>query len=229
MLVVTAGLSPTMTSGRRIYEVDLIGPARLLRAFEPTVGAGSVGVLLASMAAHLVPAAPEVDAVLDEPLDPGFFDRLAALGFDVDEPGFSYALAKQRADPPRASERRSDGAVGAGACCPCRQGSSTRPWDAPRQPSNRPWRPWSTKALSVGCSRRGGRRRRRLPRQRCGVGHDGDGRPRRRWCRRRLRPHRPLSRVLTDTTTRTRARFRIRPCGSPRAPRRCAATRTTGK
>jgi NAD(P)-dependent dehydrogenase (short-subunit alcohol dehydrogenase family) len=95
VLVVTAGLSPTMAPGRRIYEVDLIGPARLVRAFEPTVGPGSVAVLLASMAAHLVPAAAEVDAVLDDPLDPSFIDRVSALGFDVDEPGFAYALAKR--------------------------------------------------------------------------------------------------------------------------------------
>jgi len=94
-LVVTAGISPTMGPGRRIYEVDLIGPARLLQVFEPWVVPGSVGVLFASMAAHLVPAAVEVDAVLDEPLDPGFLDRVGALGFDVDEPGFAYALAKR--------------------------------------------------------------------------------------------------------------------------------------
>ena len=95
VLVVTAGLSPTMAPGRVIYEVDLVGPARLVRAFEPMVVPGSVGVLFASMAAHLVPAASEVDAVLDDPLDPSFIDRIAALGFDVDEPGFAYALAKR--------------------------------------------------------------------------------------------------------------------------------------
>jgi NAD(P)-dependent dehydrogenase (short-subunit alcohol dehydrogenase family) len=95
VLVMTAGLSPTMAPGRRIYEVDLLGPARLVRALEPVLGPESVGVLFASMAAHLVPPAAEVDAVLDDPLAPGFFDALSALGFDVDEPGFAYALAKR--------------------------------------------------------------------------------------------------------------------------------------
>ncbi len=33
-LVVTAGLSPTMAPGRRIVEVDLVGPALALGAFE---------------------------------------------------------------------------------------------------------------------------------------------------------------------------------------------------
>ena len=94
-LVMTAGLSPTMGAGRRIYEVDLLGPARLVRAFEAALGEGSVGVLFASMAAHLVPPSAEVEAVLDDPLAPGFWDGLTALGFDPDEPSLAYALAKR--------------------------------------------------------------------------------------------------------------------------------------
>jgi NAD(P)-dependent dehydrogenase (short-subunit alcohol dehydrogenase family) len=93
--VLTAGISPTMGDGRTIHEVDLCGPARLVRALEPTLGPGSVGVLFASMAAHLVPPDAKVDAVLDDPLAGGFLDGLAGLGFDVDEPGFAYALAKR--------------------------------------------------------------------------------------------------------------------------------------
>jgi NAD(P)-dependent dehydrogenase (short-subunit alcohol dehydrogenase family) len=95
VLVLTAGLSPTMARGRRIHEVDLIGPAHLVRALEPALGPASVGVLLASMAAHLLPPAAEVDAVLDDPLAAGFFDALTGLGFDLDEPGLAYALAKR--------------------------------------------------------------------------------------------------------------------------------------
>jgi NAD(P)-dependent dehydrogenase (short-subunit alcohol dehydrogenase family) len=95
VLVMTAGLSPTMAPGRRIHEVDLIGPTHLVQALAPTLGPASVGVLFASMAAHLVPPAAEVDAVLDDPLAAGYFDALAGLGFDVDEPGLAYALAKR--------------------------------------------------------------------------------------------------------------------------------------
>jgi NAD(P)-dependent dehydrogenase (short-subunit alcohol dehydrogenase family) len=95
VLALTAGLSPTMGAGRLIYEVDLLGPARVVAALEPTLGPGSVGVLFASMAAHLMPPTAEVDAVLDDPLAPGFWDGLAALGFDPDEPSFAYALAKR--------------------------------------------------------------------------------------------------------------------------------------
>ncbi len=93
-LVVTAGLSPSMAPGRRIFEVNLVGPAHLLPAFEPTLAPGSVAVCFASMAAHMMPASPEIDAVLDDPTAPSFFDDLAALGVDVDQPQLAYALSK---------------------------------------------------------------------------------------------------------------------------------------
>ena len=93
-LVITAGLSPSMAPGRRIYEVNLRGPAHVLQAFEPALGRGSVAVCFASMAAHMLPASPEMDAVLDAPTSPTFFDDLAALGLDVDQPQLAYALSK---------------------------------------------------------------------------------------------------------------------------------------
>jgi NAD(P)-dependent dehydrogenase (short-subunit alcohol dehydrogenase family) len=94
-LVLTAGLSPTMGPGRLIYDVDIVGPARVLSAFEPGAGEGSVAVLFASMAGHLVPDDAGIDAVLDRPLDPAFLDDLGAAGIPVDDPSFAYALGKR--------------------------------------------------------------------------------------------------------------------------------------
>jgi NAD(P)-dependent dehydrogenase (short-subunit alcohol dehydrogenase family) len=94
-LVLTAGLSPTMGEGPRILEVDLIGPARMLRAFEPHARTGSVAVLLASMAGHLVPAAEEVDRILDDPLADTIVEDLAGAGVDLADPGLAYGLAKR--------------------------------------------------------------------------------------------------------------------------------------
>ncbi len=94
-LVVTAGLSPSMAGGRRIYEVNLLGVADLVRACRSIVGPGSAGVLFASMAAHLMPAAAEVDTVLDDPASARFFDDLAALGLDPDQSQIAYALSKR--------------------------------------------------------------------------------------------------------------------------------------
>jgi NAD(P)-dependent dehydrogenase (short-subunit alcohol dehydrogenase family) len=47
------------------------------------------------MAGHLLPAAAEVDAVLDDPLSATFFDDLARLGVDPDSPPLAYALSKR--------------------------------------------------------------------------------------------------------------------------------------
>jgi NAD(P)-dependent dehydrogenase (short-subunit alcohol dehydrogenase family) len=93
-LVVTAGLSPQMASGRLILEVNLVGTARVLQAFDHAVGEGSVAVLFASIAGHIPPPAPAAVDALDEPLAPGLVDRVAAAGEAVDEPGRAYQLSK---------------------------------------------------------------------------------------------------------------------------------------
>jgi len=94
-LVITAGLSPSMAPGGRIYEVNLVGMARVLEAFEPTLGPGSVAVCFASMSAHMIPASPESDAILDDPTSATFFDDLAALGLDPDQSQIAYAFSKR--------------------------------------------------------------------------------------------------------------------------------------
>jgi NAD(P)-dependent dehydrogenase (short-subunit alcohol dehydrogenase family) len=93
-LVVTAGLSPTMADGRRIYSVNLIATDALVAALEPTLNVGSVGVVLASSAAHSVPADPKIDALLDNPAAPSFLDELAAVGL-ADDSGLAYAISKR--------------------------------------------------------------------------------------------------------------------------------------
>jgi NAD(P)-dependent dehydrogenase (short-subunit alcohol dehydrogenase family) len=94
-LVVTAGLSPSMADGRRIFEVNLLGLERVVRAFAPIVGEGSAAVCFASNAGHMIPPSDEVDAVLDDPLSAAFFDDLAAKGLDPDNPALAYALSKR--------------------------------------------------------------------------------------------------------------------------------------
>jgi NAD(P)-dependent dehydrogenase (short-subunit alcohol dehydrogenase family) len=93
-LIITAGLSPHMASGRPIYEVNLLGMAHVLRTFEPAVVPGSVAVCFASMAGHLsVPELPVLHE-LDSPLDDDFFGRMTSVGVDVDEPNMAYILSK---------------------------------------------------------------------------------------------------------------------------------------
>ena len=93
-LVHTAGVSGSQAPGRRILEVNLIGPARVLRAAEPLLRPGTVAILVASQSGYMVPEAPEMFAVLDDPFRPDFLDKLGTF-FDVDNPSFAYQASKR--------------------------------------------------------------------------------------------------------------------------------------
>ncbi|MEW1642829.1 SDR family oxidoreductase [Streptomyces sp. NPDC091219] len=92
-----AGISPTMADWRRVFEVDLVGTARLAEALRPLATEGTSMVCFASMAPLLgrIEADPAVAAVLDEPLRDDFLDRLReVLGPAVEDTGLAYAWAK---------------------------------------------------------------------------------------------------------------------------------------
>jgi len=92
-VVNTAGLSAAQAPGRQIFEVNLVGMARVLRAAEPKLHPGSVGVGVASQSGYMVPRNAELFAVLEDPLSPTFYDDLAAF-FDIDDNSRSYQLSK---------------------------------------------------------------------------------------------------------------------------------------
>lgn len=94
-LIHAAGVSPTMASPRRIFEVDLVGTQVVLDAFEPLVGPGASAVCFASSAAHqvaLLGPQPELDAFVDAPEAPGFLDRVDSR---FDDSGLAYGWAKR--------------------------------------------------------------------------------------------------------------------------------------
>jgi NAD(P)-dependent dehydrogenase (short-subunit alcohol dehydrogenase family) len=93
-LVVTAGLSPTMAGGERIFEVNLAGSARLLSVLDNAVSEGTAAVLFASMAAQGLTVDSAVAAVLDDPLAPVLPRRLRAVGVEPSDPGAAYSLSK---------------------------------------------------------------------------------------------------------------------------------------
>lgn len=80
-LVHTAGLSPTMAEGPRIWSVNLVGSAHLMNAFRSQVRDRSVAVLIASQAGHFTGASAtrELEALIDDPLAPDFVERVCAL------------------------------------------------------------------------------------------------------------------------------------------------------
>lgn len=89
-----AGISPTMAEARRVFQVDLVGTQLLLDAFEDLVVPGAAAVCFSSSSAYQI--APfvdaDADALVDDPLSPGFLDRAAAAYADS---GFAYAMAKR--------------------------------------------------------------------------------------------------------------------------------------
>ena len=94
-LVHAAGISPEMGSINRVVEVDLVGTARLLDELLPLAVAGTAAVCIASMASQML--LPErgsaFDSLIDQPLEPGLLDALAAAGLDTAALG--YAVAKR--------------------------------------------------------------------------------------------------------------------------------------
>jgi NAD(P)-dependent dehydrogenase (short-subunit alcohol dehydrogenase family) len=94
-IVVTAGLSGSMSNGRRIFEVNLIGTARVLEAVRPLLRPGTVAVCFASMSGYRVPDRPELMAILDDPLADRFFDAFLEIGIDPDAPQLAYPTSKR--------------------------------------------------------------------------------------------------------------------------------------
>ncbi len=94
-LVHAAGVSPTMADPRRIFEVDLVGTALLLDAFEPLVEPGSAAVCFSSSSAYQVALQgiePELQALVSDPRTPDFLDAAARR---LDDSGLAYAWAKR--------------------------------------------------------------------------------------------------------------------------------------
>lgn len=93
-----AGISPTMGDWRRILAVDLIATARLVETLRPLAVEGTAAVVFASMSPMFDPTTPDLAAlaILDDPLDSQFLDRIhAAVGPAIENPGVAYTWAKR--------------------------------------------------------------------------------------------------------------------------------------
>jgi NAD(P)-dependent dehydrogenase (short-subunit alcohol dehydrogenase family) len=93
-VVHTAGVSPVQATARQVIDIDVVGTARVLDAFEPHVQPGTVAVCIASMAGTMTELAPDVLRLLA--LTPA--DQLHTLGvLDASsmDSGTAYGLAKR--------------------------------------------------------------------------------------------------------------------------------------
>lgn len=101
-LVHACGLPPS-ADWRAILTVNYLASVRLLDALTPGVRPGSAAVLVASVAGHLAPSLPAVDALLADPFAPGMLDALLPvmqreLGQAPERSlgKLSYALSKRK-------------------------------------------------------------------------------------------------------------------------------------
>ena len=93
-LVHTAGVSPTQAPPDRIVEVDVIGTARVLDAFEPHVRPGAVAVCIASMAGTFAALDDDTCRLLaTTPTDE--LRALSVLDPAAMDSGMAYAVAKR--------------------------------------------------------------------------------------------------------------------------------------
>jgi NAD(P)-dependent dehydrogenase (short-subunit alcohol dehydrogenase family) len=92
VLVHAAGLSPTMADGRRILEVNLYGTGLITNAFLPLACPGSVAVLIASSAGHMVGFTERSDPAMRDPLAADF---RTALHADTETPERAYSASKR--------------------------------------------------------------------------------------------------------------------------------------
>jgi NAD(P)-dependent dehydrogenase (short-subunit alcohol dehydrogenase family) len=93
-VVITAGVSGVQAPGRRILDVNVRGVNRVLRAAEPLLRPGTVGIAVASQSGYMVPNAPEMFAVLDDPFQDNWLDNLAQH-YDVDNSTLAYQSSKR--------------------------------------------------------------------------------------------------------------------------------------
>ncbi|KPI06662.1 short-chain dehydrogenase/reductase SDR [Actinobacteria bacterium OK074] len=115
-----AGISPTMADWRRIFEVDLVGTALLAEALRPLATEGTAHVYFASMSPLLVriDPTPEIAAILDDPLQPDFLERIRdAVGPEaIENTALAYPWAKHGVLRFASKEAVRLGPVGARVC-----------------------------------------------------------------------------------------------------------------
>lgn len=92
-VVHTAGVSPVQATAAAVFAVDLVGTALVLEEFGRVIAAGGAGVVIASMAGHLLPlSADQEEALASAPAD-----ELLGLPIvsNTTDPGLAYGIAKR--------------------------------------------------------------------------------------------------------------------------------------
>jgi NAD(P)-dependent dehydrogenase (short-subunit alcohol dehydrogenase family) len=94
VLAHVVGLTPSMADWRRIMQVNLVGPTLTSSAFLPLAADRTAAIYIASLAAHMAPEDERIMRILDEPLQPGFLDRIEEALGEPPASTTSYMLSK---------------------------------------------------------------------------------------------------------------------------------------
>ncbi|MCR6727730.1 SDR family oxidoreductase [Agrobacterium fabrum] len=95
-VVNTAGLSPNMAPVNKVLEVDLYGAAVVFDEFEHVISAGGSGLIISSMAGHMMPAlTPEQDKALGFTPTEELLDLPFLKGDAVPNTLIAYMMAKR--------------------------------------------------------------------------------------------------------------------------------------
>ena len=78
-----AAVGSAVTDWRKMMAIDLIGPHLVAAALHPHMVRGGAAIFVSSLAAYLPPRDARAEALLDDPLAPGFFEAMTEyLGKD---------------------------------------------------------------------------------------------------------------------------------------------------
>ncbi|WP_404476531.1 SDR family oxidoreductase [Novosphingobium sp. BL-52-GroH] len=88
------GLSPSMGDFRAVIGVNIVGATRIAEAFRPIMASGGAAIFISSMAGHMKPLTPEIQDLLDAPLEDGVIDKLEALVGEGADSSTAYLLSK---------------------------------------------------------------------------------------------------------------------------------------
>jgi len=95
VLAHVAALGKSPLGWRAVVDVDLIGAHLVARAVAPHLVPGAAAIFISSKGAYKSRESAEIDALLDDPLQPGFHDRLARAYGEEPHPIEAYFMAKR--------------------------------------------------------------------------------------------------------------------------------------
>jgi len=95
VLAHVAALGNTPLGWRVVMDVDLVGAHLVARAVGPHMVRGGVAILISSKGAYMARKSAAIDALIDDPFQPRFHDRLAEAYGGEPHPIEAYFIAKR--------------------------------------------------------------------------------------------------------------------------------------